>query len=147
MSQLFTIGFTGKSAETFFSLLRGSRVRRLIDVRLNNVSQLAGFSKRDDLRFFLRELCGADYLHLPALAPTKPLLRAYRGGEMGWEEYSARFIQLLACRGVESELDPDVLKSGCLLCSEHQPDFCHRRLVAEYFGSCMGRGFQIVHLV
>jgi len=147
MGELFTIGFTAKSAETFFNLLRGSRVRRLIDLRLNNVSQLAGFSKRDDLRFFLREICGADYLHLPALAPTKPLLRAYRAGEMGWEEYAARFIELLARRGVESEFDTGVLESGCLLCSEHQPHFCHRRLVAEYLGSRLSRGFQVVHLV
>jgi uncharacterized protein (DUF488 family) len=146
MSQVFTIGFTGKRAATFFDLLRRNGVKRVIDVRLNNASQLAGFSKRDDLRFFLEELCGADYVHLPELAPTKPLLKAYRGGELCWEDYADRFLSLLAGRKVEALVDPELLQDGCLLCSEHQPHFCHRRLVAEYLGKSWGLGLKLTHL-
>lgn len=89
---IYTIGFTKKNAETFFGFLKRSQVKTLIDVRLNNVSQLAGFAKRDDLKFFLRELCGADYVHSPELAPTKDILNAYKKGDMPWEVYEEKFL-------------------------------------------------------
>jgi uncharacterized protein (DUF488 family) len=130
--QLFTIGFTKKNAEQFFTLLRGAGVRRVLDIRLNNVSQLAGFTKRDDLKFFLREICHADYLHLPVCAPTKEILDQYKKGHGDWNEYEALFLPLLEARKIETVLAADLLDYGCLLCSEPTPERCHRRLVAEY---------------
>src|SRR6202049_2605082 len=96
--EIFTIGFTKKTAAEFFGLLKRHGIKRLIDVRLNNVSQLAGFAKREDLQFFLRELCGADYLHEPLLAPTQELLDAYKKEKGSWAEYERRFLALMAAR-------------------------------------------------
>ena len=87
--EITTIGFTKHSAESFFSRLKNSGIEQLIDVRINNVSQLAGFAKRDDLRFFLDRICGASYLHQPLLAPTNELLKSYRDKEMSWVEFDA----------------------------------------------------------
>ena len=126
--KLFTIGFTKKSASRFFDLLRDSGVKRILDVRINNGSQLAGFAKKDDLAYFLREICGMDYVHLPDLAPTKELLREYRAGDVDWEAYETRFIELMRERRIEETTPKDVLSEGCLLCSEDQPHHCHRRL-------------------
>lgn len=142
---VYTIGFTKKSAERFFDLLRGSTTKRLIDVRLNNVSQLAGFAKRDDLRFFLREICDIDYLHIPLLAPTKEMLDEYKKGGGDWDLYEKRFLGLMESRSIEDELSPDVLDEGCLLCSEEKPHHCHRRLVAEYLRD-RWNGVSITHL-
>lgn len=143
---LFTIGFTKKSAETFFTLIRDAGVRRVLDVRLNNVSQLAGFAKRDDLRFFLSAICSADYLHRPDLAPTPEILAAYKKHKEGWAVYERDFLDLLSRRQVEAHLSRDLLQHGCLLCSEDTPDHCHRRLVAEYLRDRLG-GIDIRHLV
>ncbi|HNR33842.1 MAG TPA: DUF488 domain-containing protein [Candidatus Hydrogenedentes bacterium] len=129
---LFTIGFTKKGAERFFTVLRESRVRRVLDIRLNNVSQLAGFAKRDDLKFFLREICNADYLHVPECAPTKEILDKYKKKHGDWEEYEACFLPLIEERKIETLLTADLLDYGCLLCSEPTPEKCHRRLVASY---------------
>jgi uncharacterized protein (DUF488 family) len=129
---LFTIGFTKKSAERFFLGLRDAGVRRLIDVRLNNVSQLAGFAKRNDLQFFLKELCDIEYLHLTDLAPTQEMLDAYKKSKGSWSEYEKRFLDLIRARAIEKSLPRDIFHGGCLLCSEHQPHHCHRRVVAEY---------------
>jgi uncharacterized protein (DUF488 family) len=106
---------------------------RLLDVRLNNVSQLAGFSKRDDLAFFCESVLGIQYIHLPQLAPTQELLDAYKKAKGEWGEYEAKFLALMAERKVEKTLGRDVIDGGCLLCSEPAPEHCHRRLVAEYF--------------
>ena len=130
--QLFTIGFRKKSAEQFFTTLRQAGVRRLLDIRLKNVSQLAGFTKRDDLRFFCREICHAEYSHLPECAPTAQILSEFKQNGGAWETYVQRFIPLLSSRRVETILTPEVLDCGCLLCSEPTPEQCHRRLVAEY---------------
>ncbi|MDI6450341.1 DUF488 domain-containing protein [Anaerobaca lacustris] len=143
--RLYTIGFTKKTAEEFFASLRGAHVKRLIDVRLNNMSQLAGFSKRDDLAFFLRDICQCDYRHEPALAPTEAILDAYKKKAMDWTEYEARFSALLRQRQPEDHIDLATLDQACLLCSEPEADKCHRRLVAEYFRSKLGH-IQIVHL-
>jgi uncharacterized protein (DUF488 family) len=145
--QLYTIGFTRKNAETFFGLIRAARIKTLIDVRLNNSSQLAGFAKRDDLRFLLRELSGTDYVHLLELAPTKEMLDPYRKGELGWDAYAARFLDLMARRNVERLIAPALLEQGCLLCSEHQPHHCHRRLVAEYLQQTSGVELSVQHLL
>jgi uncharacterized protein (DUF488 family) len=136
--KIFTIGFTRKSAESFFGELRRAQVKRIIDVRLNNSSQLAGFTKRDDLRFFAKEICGADYLHLPELAPTQDILDAYKAGHGDWALYERQFLDLLAKRRVEETVSREALDGGCLLCSEDSPGRCHRRLVAEYLASKWG---------
>ena len=132
--EIYSIGFTQKTAAQFFSLLKQHNIRRLLDVRLNNVSQLAGFAKRDDLKFFLQEICHADYLHDPNLAPTQQMLDRYKKEKTTpWSEYESAFLQLIAERKIESTLDPQIFSvPTVLLCSELIPDHCHRRLVLEY---------------
>jgi len=130
--RLFTIGFTRKTARDFFTALREAGVRRVVDVRLSNASQLAGFTKKEDLAYFLREIGGIDYVHRPDLAPTKEILDAYKKKNLTWPEYEERFARLVAERKVETLLVPGDLDQACLLCSEPKPDKCHRRLVAEY---------------
>lgn len=130
--RLFTIGFAQTTAEHFFGLLRDAGVKRVLDVRLNNTSQLAGFAKKDDLRFFLREIAGIEYLHIPELAPTQEMLDAFKKHKGGWEVYEREFNALMAERAVETIISRDVADLGCLLCSEKEPRYCHRRLVAEY---------------
>lgn len=143
---IYTIGFTQKNAETFFNFLKESKVKTLIDVRLNNVSQLAGFAKRDDLKFFLNELCGADYVHSPELAPTKDILNAYKKGDMPWEVYEDKFLNLMGQRSIERTINPALLDHGCLLCSEHKPHLCHRRLVVEYLNQYSNLDLKVKHL-
>ncbi len=131
--KLFTIGFTKKSAETFFTRLKNAGVKRLIDVRLNNVSQLAGFTKKDDLRYFTRTICNIEYVHLPELAPTADILDPYKKARNGdWQLYERQFLELMRARQIESITPRELLDGGCLLCSEEKPHHCHRRLVAEY---------------
>lgn len=144
--KLFTIGFTRKSAEHFFAALSRAEVQRVLDIRLNNVSQLAGFAKRDDLRFFLKALCGIDYLHRPDLAPSKELLDAYRKSGGDWSAYQSGFLKLITEREIEKHLSRELINGGCLLCSEEAPDHCHRRLVAEYLAEKWGN-IEISHLV
>lgn len=142
---LFTIGFTGKSAKEFFEKLRRAGVRRLVDTRLNNVSQLAGFTKKRDLEYFLREIAGIDYAHNVQLAPTKDILDNYKKKRIDWPEYERCFRQLLDTRRPDKQLSPDELDRACLLCSEPTPEHCHRRLVAEYLQSEWGN-VDIQHL-
>jgi uncharacterized protein (DUF488 family) len=130
--KIFTIGFTKKSAEVFFTRLQNAGVKRLVDVRLNNISQLAGFTKKDDLRYFLKAICNIEYVHLPELAPTTEMLDAYKKQKNGdWELYERRFLDLMRSRQIENT-PREILADGCLLCSEEKPFHCHRRLVAEY---------------
>ena len=129
---LFTIGFTKRSAEDFFETLRRSGAKRVVDVRLNNVSQLAGFSKKQDLAYFLEKIGGIEYVHLPLLAPTQDILDEYRKRKGSWEVYEQQFLDLINKRKIEDTVSRDVLADGCLLCSENKPHYCHRRLVAEY---------------
>ena len=144
--EIYTIGFAQKSAAEFFSALRQAGIRRLIDVRLNNTSQLAGFAKRDNIEFFLRELCDADYRHEPSLAPTKEILDAYKKKEIPWEEYKIRYIDLLHQRGVGQTVDSKLFDvPAVLLCSEPDAEHCHRRLAAEFLAAKWG-GAKIVHL-
>jgi uncharacterized protein (DUF488 family) len=132
MMKIFTIGFTKKTAEQFFNRLKQPGLVRIVDSRLNNVSQLAGFTKKDDLRFFLREICGIDYVHLIQLAPTQDILDAYKKNGGDWATYERQFLALLAQRRIEETVDRKLIDGGCLLCSEPTPEHCHRRLVAEY---------------
>jgi uncharacterized protein (DUF488 family) len=131
--EIFTIGFTQSSAADFFGRLKTASIERLLDVRLNNRSQLAGFAKRDDLEFFLRELCQADYEHQPLLAPTQEMLDAYKKNGGDWAVYEVEFMALMRDREIESQLSPqDFQRKTVLLCSEATPENCHRRLVVDY---------------
>ena len=135
---LYTIGFTKKSAGTFFGLLQTSGAQRLVDVRLNNVSQLAGFAKRDDLKYFLAELCGMDYRHEVQLAPTKSMLDDYKKHGASWADYERWFLDLIADRQIETKIPRELVANSVLLCSEATPHQCHRRLVAEYLAERWG---------
>ena len=143
--KIFTIGFTKKKAEEFFGLLEASGAARIVDVRLNNVSQLSGFAKKDDLAYFARAICGMDYVHLPELAPTQELLDRYKKQRGDWATYERDFLELMARRRIEETVPTEVLANGCLLCSEEKPHHCHRRLVAEYLRAHWG-DVDIVHL-
>lgn len=146
MSKVFTIGFTEKSAETFFSLLKKSSSRKLIDVRLNQTSQLAGFAKREDLRYFLKEICDIEYVNLPDLAPEPGMLKDYRNKLIDWQRYEDMYLELMAKRAVERRLDLNLLSDSCLLCSEHKPHHCHRRVALDYLNSCWKIPLEVKHL-
>lgn len=144
--EIYTIGFTQKTAEQFFGLLNAHRIRRLIDIRLNPTGQLSGFAKPADLAYFLRELCDGEYVHEPLLAPTKELLAGYRARRYSWADYEVIFQQLMLDRRVTDELDRAVFEPcAVLLCSEPTADRCHRRLVAEHLASSWP-DVKIVHL-
>jgi uncharacterized protein (DUF488 family) len=130
--ETFTIGFTKKTAESFFTKLRDAGVIRVVDVRLNNSSQLAGFAKRDDLQFLLKGLYGIEYVHVTELAPTKEILDAYKKHNGDWSVYEREFFELMERRRIQETIAREVIDRGCLLCSEHLPKHCHRRLVVEY---------------
>ena len=129
--KIYTIGSTKTTAESFFNRIKGSGVQKMVDVRLNNVSQLAGFAKRDDLQYFIRAICGIGYQHELSMAPTKEILDAYKKYNGPWATYKEEFLNLIAQRKIET-LDRESLNGACLLCSEDTPHRCHRRLVAEY---------------
>ena len=143
--RILTVGFTKKSAERFFGMLRKAGTRKVVDVRINNISQLAGFAKKNDLAYFLRQICDVDYVHLPSLAPTKEMLAAYKKKRGSWGDYERRFIDLMAERRIEDKIKPETLEDACLLCSEDKPHRCHRRLVAEYLKKHWGN-VEIEHL-
>ncbi|MEN4768961.1 DUF488 family protein [Duffyella gerundensis] len=143
---IYSIGFTEKSAEKFFTLIKSQPIKLLVDVRLNNVSQLAGFAKKKDLQYFLRELCNVDYVHILDLAPTKEILDPYKKGNITWEAYEDKFMSLMAKRNIE-RIDKKLITDGCLLCSEHKPHHCHRRLVIEYLNHHWNTDFEVKHLI
>lgn len=143
---LFTIGFTQKTAETFFETLKNAGVRRVVDIRLNNTSQLAGFTKKDDLIYFLKTIGGIKYLHVPELAPTRELMESIKQKKGKWEDYETGYTTLLAERKADESFLKRTLKNGdCLLCSESTPEHCHRRIVAEKYQS-ITIDLDIVHL-
>ena len=143
--KVLSIGFTEKSASRFFELLRAAGARRIVDVRLNNTGQLAGFSKRDDLKFFLREICDMEYVHVPELAPTADILDKYKKFGGDWMVYENEFMNLMERRRIDKAVAKDVIEQGCLLCSEHKPHKCHRRLVIEYLAGKWGP-MEVAHL-
>jgi uncharacterized protein (DUF488 family) len=144
--EIYTIGFAKKSAEAFFGALRKAGIKRLVDIRLNNISQLAGFTKKDDLKFFLKELCDAEYIHEPLLAPTPEILNSYKKKKINWQEYEQRFLDLMAERRVEEKIDQNLFNGPTvLLCSESKAEHCHRRLVLEYLQDKWG-SLRIAHL-
>jgi uncharacterized protein (DUF488 family) len=146
MIKLFTIGFTGKSAEIFFNLLTTSSVKKIIDTRINNVSQLSGFAKGSDLKFFAGKIGGMSYKHEIDFAPTKELLGRYRDKELTWQQYESEYLNLLDIRKIAQKINIESLHENCLLCSEHTPEKCHRRLLAEYLKQVRS-DIEIVHLI
>jgi uncharacterized protein (DUF488 family) len=142
---LFTIGFTKKSAQQFFETLIKSGVKRVIDTRLNNISQLAGFTKRTDLEYFLHQIGNIDYIHRLDLAPNQDILDKYKKNGKDWQTYEDQFLDLIQKRKIEDKISPDILDGACLLCSEPTPHQCHRRLVAEYLLNQWGN-IKICHL-
>ena len=143
---LYTIGFTKSSAEHFFDRLMVTGVRRVVDVRLNNTSQLSAFAKSKDLAYFLRVLANIEYVHEPLLAPTREILEAFRKFKGSWGEYEKKFLDLMEARKIEEKLDPGFLEDACLLCSENKPHHCHRRLVAEFLMDRWHIPISIIHL-
>ncbi len=144
--KLYTIGFAKKTAQQFFELLAHNGVTRLVDIRLHPHGQLAGFTKQEDLRYFLDRLIGCDYIHMLNLAPEEDILRAYRSSH-DWNQYAQTFIALLDRRNIPAALDRTVFeeKVCCLLCSEPTPEYCHRRLVAERLAS-EWKNVEIIHI-
>lgn len=142
---LFTIGFAKKNAREFFTILKEARVSTVIDIRLNNVSQLAGFTKKQDIQYFLQEIAGVEYVHKPELAPTKEILDAYKKKEIDWSDYERQFRRLLTERKIEDIVTQKLTHKACLLCSEPTPEKCHRRLVAEYLREHW-KNVEVVHL-
>lgn len=143
--KIFSIGFTKKSAADFFEIIRRNGIKLLIDIRLNNSSQLAGFSKKSDLSYFLREICGTEYIHEPSLAPTKDILDEYKRSS-DWAQYEKCFLELLTIREIENRIDHNLFNTPTVfLCSEPEPEYCHRRLVLEYLKKKWGN-IEISHL-
>lgn len=145
-SKVATIGFIKTSAEHFFDRLLKAGVKKVVDVRLHNTSQLAGFAKADDLAYFLRKIGGIDYVHQPLLAPTDPMLKAYKKEKGDWRAYEQRFLGLMAERQIEKRLKPEMFDGACLLCSEDKPHHCHRRLVCEYLNEKWDGALDVHHL-
>lgn len=145
MIELYTIGFTKKSAETFFDLLESGEVEKIVDTRVNNGSQLSGYAKGRDLQYFAKKVANMDYEHILDFAPTKELLARYRKKEMTWEEYEVEYLNLLDMRKVKSKTNIEKLHKNCLLCSEHTAEKCHRRLLAEYL-KVARNDLKIIHL-
>jgi uncharacterized protein (DUF488 family) len=146
MIEISTIGFTKKNAEKFFSLLNDEGVETIIDTRVNNTSQLSGFAKGGDLKFFAKEIAQIDYFHEIDYAPTKELLKKYRSKDISWDEYEVEYLNLLDLRKIKSKVDIQKLHKGCLLCSEHTAEKCHRRLLAEYLQKSSSEKIIITHL-
>lgn len=145
--KVFTIGFTQKTARKFFNLLRDNNVKMVVDIRLNNTSQLASFAKGEDLKFFLTEFCNIGYIHDTTFAPTEILLKEYKNKNVSWLEYEKEFDRIMEGRSIKNYIAKNYADkdSICLLCSEALPNQCHRRLVAEIFKETLG-DVQIIHL-
>lgn len=141
-----TIGFTKSTAEHFFTRIRDAGVRTVVDIRLNNSSQLAGFAKADDLGYFLKHLCGAEYQPQPMLAPTDEIMKAFKRDKGDWGSFRDAFLGLMTERQVETRLSPRMLEAACLLCSEDKPHHCHRALVCEYLNGRWGGTLSVRHI-
>lgn len=141
-----TIGFTKTTAANFFDRIKAASITKVVDVRLHNTSQLAGFAKADDLKYFLKAICGADYVHQPLLAPTDDILKAFKRDKGDWSIYEKSFMLLMQQRQIESRLRPDIFRGSCLLCSEDKPHHCHRRLVCDYLNAKWDGALKVRHL-
>lgn len=143
---IYTIGFAQKKASDFFTIIKKNKITKVVDVRLNNTSQLAAFAKQDDLRYFLKEICGISYEHFPEFAPTPEILEGWKKKKITWEEYEEKYLEILTERDVVTGFIHDGLEDRIvLLCSEPTPEHCHRRLTAEAIANRVA-DIQIVHL-
>lgn len=147
MITLYTIGFTKKSAEQFFELLRTNHISKLVDVRISNSSQLAGFAKGNDLKYFVKQICHSDYVHITDFAPTKDLLSKWRKEEVNWEQYTEIYLNLLKERNIIKRYGINNFDNSCFLCSEETPEMCHRRLLVEYLKEYSTEKVEIIHLI
>lgn len=147
MRKIFTIGFTKMTAEEFFTCLERSRVKKVVDVRFYNTSQLLGFTKYPDIEFFLRSISGIDYIHDLYFAPSERLLESYKKKFITWEEYEEAFAALMAARDIDDYIRKNYAdeENYCLMCTEVSPENCHRRLVAEKIAKVFG-DIDVVHL-
>lgn len=143
--KLFTIGFTGKSAEEFFSILTKNNVKTVIDIRLKNNTMFAGFTKKENFPFFLRQLAGIEYIEMKSCAPTQELLNDYQADEITWSEYKKQYLNLLKKREIINAMPKKMLNRACLLCAEPGPDHCHRKILADYLGKRVN-GIIVEHL-
>jgi len=145
--RIFTIGFTQKSAQDFFELLKNSGVETVVDIRLNNTSQLAGFAKYPDIKYFLKAICDIDYVHDTTFAPTEEIMKNYKNKKTDWTQFEKEFNELLNQRNIEEHIknNYETKDNICLLCSEAQPQKCHRKLTAQKFSEIFN-GVQIQHL-
>lgn len=141
MTTIYTIGFTGKSAEEFFTILKNAGVKRIIDVRLYPSTQLSGFARKKDLTFFMKNLCGIGYQHNVELAPTDEILKNYKDGKISWQDYEIEYLKHI--EGIN--IKPELLDKACFLCAEKIPEKCHRRLLVEYIQNKF-EGIEIKHL-
>lgn len=141
-----TIGFTKTTARKFFERLKSARVKTVIDVRLSNTSQLAGFAKSEDLAYFLLEIGKIRYTHQPLLAPSEGMLRTYKKDGGDWQDYEREFLALMAARKIEHKYKLQDFDEACLLCSEDKPHQCHRRLVCDYLNERWGSSLRVRHL-
>lgn len=145
--RIYTIGFTKKTAGCFFNILKQNKIDKVVDIRLNNSSQLAGFSKGADLKYFLKEILDIDYEHMPSLAPTKTILDSYKKKKINWEQYKEQYFELIKNRNLNCISEPEIFSNTCLLCSEALPNNCHRRLIAEHLKEKNpGYEIEIIHL-
>ena len=144
-NRIFTIGYANKTARQFFSILKQAGIKKVIDVRLYNTPPLAGFTKKQDIEYFLQAIVGAEYIHMPIMAPTKQLLNSYKKGLISWQQYETQFKSIIAQRQIEKNLIPQDMDMSCFLCSEATADNCHRRLVTEYLAG-LWANISIIHL-
>ena len=145
-ARVFTIGFTGTTAENFFARLKQAGVKKVIDTRLWADTQLSGFARKKDLGFFSKNLVGADYEHKVDLAPTEKILKDYKDRRITWQEYEDRYLDLLHTRRIADKMAIEQVSHGCFLCAEKEPHHCHRRLLAEYLQKEWSSSFDIIHL-
>jgi uncharacterized protein (DUF488 family) len=143
--KLFTIGFTGKSAEEFFSILTKNKVSTVIDIRLNNNNMFAGFTKKENFPYVLRHLAGIDYIEMRSCTPTDELLNNLKNEEITWSEYKKQYLKLLKEQKVVEKFSKKILSRACLLCAEPEPDYCHRKLLADYLSKNFD-GIVVEHL-
>jgi len=131
-NRLFTIGFAHKSARQFFDLLAKHHIKKIVDIRLSNNNQLAGYTKKEDLRHFLKEIANIEYVYMPELAPTEELMKAKREKTISMNDFEKKFLKLLKKREIEKIVKEEDLNMSCLLCSEASAGECHRSVVTKY---------------
>ena len=145
IQKLYTMGYTQKTAEKLFNLLSEHEIKRLMDIRLHNNTQLAGFTKQNNFKYFIERLSDIEYRHIPLMAPSKDIFDDYMKNGLEWEGYELRFKRLIDQRKIEQLINEDEIDGACMLCCEPEATNCHRRLVAEYLQNYF-KNIEIIHL-